>query len=47
MLAGRPATGVLGKGLRVRAFAVSDGTRSFAIADIESQGWFVAIKNGP
>jgi hypothetical protein len=47
VLAGRPATGVLGDGLRVRAFAVSDGDNSFAIADIESQGWFVAVKNGP
>jgi hypothetical protein len=47
VLAGRPATGILGKGLSVRAFAVSDGDRSFAVADIESQGWFVAMKNGP
>ena len=47
VLKGRPATGILGKGLRVRAFAVSDGNSSFAIADIESQGWFAAIKNGP
>ena len=47
VLAGRPATGVLGDGLRVRAFAVSDGDSHFAIADIESQGWFVAVKNGP
>src|SRR5688572_4674765 len=47
VLAGRPATGVLGKGLSVRAFAVSDGDSSFAIADIEAQGWFAAMKNGP
>ena len=47
VLAGRPATGVLGKGLSVRAFAVSDGNSAFAIADIEAQGWFVAMKNGP
>jgi hypothetical protein len=47
VLAGRPATGILGKGLRVRAFAVSDGDNSFAIANIESQGWFVALKNLP
>ena len=47
VLAGRPATGILGKGLRVRAFAVSDGNSSFAIANIESQGWFVALKNAP
>ena len=31
----------------MRAFAVSDGRTPFAIADIEAQGWFVAIKNGP
>ena len=47
VLAGRPATGVLGDGLSVRAFAVSDGDNSFAIADIETQGWFVAVKTGP
>ena len=44
---GRPATGILGEGLSVRAFAVSDGRRPFVIADIEAQGWFVALKNGP
>jgi hypothetical protein len=44
---GRPATGVLGDGVSVRAFAVSDGKHPFAIADIEAQGWFVALKNGP
>jgi hypothetical protein len=44
---GRPATGILGDGLSVRAFAVSDGVHPFAIADIETQGWFVAVKNGP
>jgi hypothetical protein len=47
VLAGRPATGVLGDGISVRAFAVSDGAHPFAIADIETQGWFVAVKNGP
>jgi hypothetical protein len=44
---GRPATGILGDGLSVRAFAVSDGRSPFVIADIEAQGWFVAVKNGP
>jgi Neutral/alkaline non-lysosomal ceramidase, N-terminal len=44
---GRPATGILGDGLSVRAFAVSDGHSPFVIADIEAQGWFVALKNGP
>src|SRR5881628_1738211 len=47
VFAGRPATGVLGDGISVRAFAVSDGRVPFAIADIETQGWFVAVKNGP
>jgi hypothetical protein len=44
---GRPATGILGEGISVGAYAVSDGRKAFAIADIESQGWFVATKNGP
>src|SRR3989442_805973 len=43
----RPATGILGDGISVRAFVVSDGRVPFAIADIETQGWFVAVKNGP
>jgi hypothetical protein len=42
---GRFATGVLGNGLHVRAFAVSDGTHPAAIADIEAQGWFAATKD--
>jgi hypothetical protein len=44
---GRPATGILGNGISVNAFVVSDGVTPFAIADIETQGWFVAVKNGP
>ncbi len=45
---GRPASGILGAGPSVRAFAVADGQgRSFAIADLETQGWFVATKDGP
>jgi hypothetical protein len=44
---GRPATGILGDGLHVRAFAVSDGEHPFAIADIETQGWFAATRDGP
>ncbi|MEA2421429.1 MAG: hypothetical protein QOF55_528, partial [Thermoleophilaceae bacterium] len=44
---GRPATGVLGDGVQVRAFAVSDGQRGWAIADMEVQGWFAATKDGP
>src|SRR5687767_15244941 len=47
VFAGRPATGVLGEGLSVDAFAVSDGRTPFVIADVEAQGWFVAVKNGP
>ncbi len=45
---GRPATGILGDGLSVRAFAVTaERGGAFAIADIEVQGWFVANKDGP
>jgi hypothetical protein len=44
---GRPAEGVLEEGAKVRAFAISDGERSWAIADMEVQGWFVATKDGP
>jgi hypothetical protein len=45
---GRPADGILGEGPSVRAFAVTDREgRAFAIADIETQGWFVATKDGP
>ena len=48
VLEGRAATGVLGEGPSVRAFVVSDGkNNTFAIADIETQGWFAATKNGP
>src|SRR5688572_5707840 len=47
VFAGRPATGILGEGVSVRAYAVSDRRQAFAIADIESQGWFVATKSGP
>jgi hypothetical protein len=42
---GRPATGILGDGLQVRAFTVSDGEDTFAVADIEAQGWFVAARD--
>lgn len=43
----RPATGILDDGIHVRAFSVSDGREHFAIADIETQGYFVATKDGP
>jgi hypothetical protein len=42
---GRPAKGVLAEGAQVRAFAVSDGANTWAIADMEVQGWFVASKD--
>jgi hypothetical protein len=45
--ASRAATGVLGEGASVRAFTVSDGTRTVALADIEAQGWFAATRDGP
>jgi hypothetical protein len=44
---GRPATGILGDGVQVRAVAVSDGRRRVVVADMEVQGWFVAAKDGP
>ena len=48
VFAGRAATGILGGGPSVRAFAVADRDGNvFAIADIETQGWFVATKDGP
>ena len=43
---GRKATGNLADGLHVRAFVVSAGKHSFAIADIENQGCFVENKQG-
>src|SRR3954470_13298147 len=43
---GRRATGNLADGLHVRAFVVSAGKKSFAIADIENQGCFVENKQG-
>ena len=44
---GRPATGVLGRGVSVRAIAVADGKHATAIADIEAQGYFVAQRDAP
>ena len=45
---GRAATGILGDGLHVRAFTVTADTGgALAIADIETQGWFAATKDGP
>ena len=42
----RHATGNLGVGPSVRAFVVSDGHTTFAIADAEVQGWFAANRDG-
>ena len=47
ILTGRTADGILGPGIKVRAIAVSDGKRPMAVADIETQGWFAATKDGP
>jgi hypothetical protein len=40
----RPATGILGKGVHVRAIAISADDGDVAVADIESQGMFAAYK---
>ncbi len=47
LLAGRPATGVLGDGISVRAFAVTGGGGAMAVADIETQGMFAGDRDGP
>src|SRR4051812_9233335 len=47
VLDGRPATGVLGDGVDVRAIVVGDGTHYVAIADAQLQGWFAATRDGP
>jgi len=44
-LGDRYATGNLGVGPSVRAFVVSDGKNTFAIADAEVQGWFAANRD--
>jgi hypothetical protein len=44
---GRPATGILGDGIEVRAISISDGADAVAVADIETQGWFAAVRDGP
>lgn len=43
----RSATGILGDGVSVRAIALSGEGGDLAVADIETQGWFVATKDGP
>lgn len=47
LLHGRAATGILGDGLHVRAIVIGDGHHLVAIADEETQGWFVADRDGP
>jgi hypothetical protein len=44
---GRYATGILGDGVHSRALAVSDGKRTIVLAQIETQGYFDAYKEGP
>jgi len=45
---GRFATGILGEGASVRAFAVQAAPgQALAIANMEVQGWFTATKDGP
>jgi hypothetical protein len=46
-LAGRAATGILADGAHSRAFAVSDGHATTVLAQIETQGYFDAYKQGP
>jgi hypothetical protein len=47
ILTGRTADGILGSGIHVRAIAISDGSHTTALADIETQGLFAATKDGP
>ena len=44
---GRLATGILGDGAHSRALAVSDGSSTIVLAQIETQGYFSAYKQGP
>lgn len=44
---GRNATGILGDGVHSRALSVSDGTHTIELAQIETQGYFAAYKQGP
>lgn len=45
--AGRSATGVLGEGVSSRALAVSDRRATIVLAQVETQGYFAAYKQGP
>ncbi|MDQ1697931.1 MAG: hypothetical protein QOJ03_3284, partial [Frankiaceae bacterium] len=44
---GRFATGILGDGAHSRAFAVGDAKSTIVLAQIETQGFFNAYKQGP
>src|SRR3954451_3809260 len=44
--AGRPATGVLGRGPEVHAMVIGHGKDLLALADIQVQGWFAATRDG-
>jgi hypothetical protein len=46
-LGNRFATGILGDGAHSRAFAVSDRRHTVVLAQIETQGYFSAYKQGP
>ncbi|MEA2403764.1 MAG: hypothetical protein QOE08_411 [Thermoleophilaceae bacterium] len=47
LMSGRAASGLLGNGVSVRAVSISDGKKRLVVADIETQGWFAATKDGP
>jgi hypothetical protein len=44
---GRSAVGILGDGVATRALVVSDGTTAVTLAQIDTQGYFAAYKQGP
>ena len=43
----RHATGVLGDGVHSRSLAISDGSHTIVLSQIETQGFFNAYKQGP
>ena len=44
---GRVATGILGDGIATRALAIADGRSTIVLAQIETQGYFSAYRQGP
>jgi hypothetical protein len=44
---GRYATGILGDGVHSRALMISDRHNTIALAQIETQGYFISYKQGP